>query len=274
MTNIKCPEGCDYQVEQFYMKVHLQNEHKIIKQQLQIREATESEYKNKPYGLTWNEDGTLNIEQFIKVQGVKLNDKIVYDPDPAEGTITLVNNFLTGHLRTRGRAGGQYPYNYLEFIDNMFGKCVAERTKEVCSNKILGYLNGGDCVTVDINPNYGPDVVGDGQTLMNVVDSSDGQAADIKDEYFERWRCDPPYNDKTSLNMYGTKLPSLHKLLEAGARVIKPGSLMFLLCSQNVQSGTIGKGNIKRIGFINISVVPNNETRILNIYAKLQEEKT
>jgi hypothetical protein len=73
--------------------------------------------------------------------------------------------------------------------------------------------------------------------------------------------------------MYNCELPSLYKLLEAGARVIRPGSLMFLLCSQNLQSGTIGKGNIKRIAFIYISVIPNNETRILNIYVKLPEEK-
>jgi hypothetical protein len=260
---VKCPEsGCGYETEAYYMKIHLANKHGIIKQQLQIRESKESEYNSRPYSLTWSKDGSLDISQFIKVQGVKLNDKIVYDPEPAEGALTLANNFLTGHLRTRGRTGGQYPYNYLEFIDRVFGRCIPERTIEVCSNKIRGYNKYGDCVTVDINPDCEPDWVGDGQTLE-----------DIRDEFFERWRCDPPYNEKTSKEMYGTELPSLYKLLEAGGRVVKPGSLMFLLCSQNVQSGTIGKGNIKRIGFINISVVPNNETRILNIYVKLPEPK-
>jgi hypothetical protein len=105
-------------------------------------------------------------------------------------------------------------------------------------------------------------MVGDGQVLEG-----------IRSDYFERWRCDPPYNEKTAKEMYNCELPSLSRLLEAGARVIKPGSLIFLLCSKNVQSGTIGKGNIKRIGFINISVVPNNETRILNIYVKLPENQ-
>jgi len=71
--------------------------------------------------------------------------------------------------------------------------------------------------------------------------------------------------------MYDTNVPSLSQLLAEGARVVKPGSLMFLLCSQNRQSCP---PNIKRIGFIYISVVPNNETRILNIYVKLPEPKS
>jgi hypothetical protein len=161
----------------------------------------------------------------------------------------------------RGEGGGRYPTNYLEFIDKAFDS--APNTIEVCSNEIQGLNKGGNCFTVDINPEYKPDLVADGQILEGVADNS-----------FSRWRSDPPYNEKTAKEMYGTELPNVIKLLKAGARVVKPGSLMFLLCSQNVQSGAIGKGNIKRIGFINISVVPNNETRILNIYAKLQEEKT
>jgi hypothetical protein len=35
----------------------------------------------------------------------------------------------------RARAGGQYPYNYIEFIDRVFGSCILESTIEVCSNK-------------------------------------------------------------------------------------------------------------------------------------------
>jgi len=66
-------------------------------------------------------------------------------------------------------------------------------------------------------------------------------------------------------------LSSQTRLLKEGARVLKTGSLMFLLCSKNVQSYSIGKGNIKRIGFINISIVPNNENRILYIYVKLPD---
>jgi hypothetical protein len=215
--------------------------------------------------LVWNEDGTLDISQFIKIEGVKLNDQIIYDADPAEGNVTLVNNFLTGTIRMRGKSGGQYPYKYLEFIDKTFGAKAPERTIEVCSYKIPGIAHGGNCVAVDINPS--PDIPScfafDGQTLER-----------IEDNYFERWRCDPPYNEKTTKEMYNCKLPSFTKLLEAGVRVCKTGALMFLLCSQHVQSGTIGKGNIKRIGFINISVVPNNESRILNIYVKLPEPKT
>jgi hypothetical protein len=66
--------------------------------------------------------------------------------------------------------------------------------------------------------------------------------------------------------MYGTELPNLGKLLKAGARVIKPGSLMFLLCSQNYQ---ICPPGVKRIGIITMTIVPNNELRACNIYEKL-----
>jgi hypothetical protein len=94
--------------------------------------------------------------------------------------------------------------------------------------------------------------------------------AAIQDNSFTRWRCDPPYNEKTAKEMYGTDCPKLGKLLAAGARVVKPGSLMFLLCSKNYQSCP---PNVKRIGFIYITAVPNNETRILNIYVKLPERE-
>jgi len=73
--------------------------------------------------------------------------------------------------------------------------------------------------------------------------------------------------------MYNNELSGQTGLLKEGARMLKTGSLMFLLCFKNVQSGTIGKGNIKRIGFINISIVPNNENRILNIDVKLPDGK-
>jgi hypothetical protein len=260
---VKCPQsGCSYTTEPFFMKDHLKNEHGIIGQELQTRAAIKTEYHRS--GVKWIGD-KLDVSHFIKVKCVKLNDQIVYDADPAEGNVTLVNNFLTGTIRMRGKAGGQYPYNYLEFIDKMFGAKTPHRTIEVCSYKIAGIQHGGNCVAVDIRE--GPDIPScfrfDGQTLER-----------LRDNYYERWRCDPPYNEKNAKEMYNCEMPSAHKLLEAGARVCKPGALMFLLYSKQVQSGTIGKGNIKRIGFINISIVPNNETRVLNIYVKLPEPKT
>ena len=77
---------------------------------------------------------------------------------------------------------------------------------------------------------------------------------------------DPPYNVRTAKEMYGTNLPSPIKLLQAGARVCKVGSLMFLLLGpQNYQWHPKG---VKRIGWIAITVVPNNEVRALNIFYK------
>ena len=102
-----------------------------------------------------------------------------------------------------------------------------------------------------------PDYVADAQSL-------DGIPSGI----FNRWRGDPPYNDKTARKMYGTELPSPLRLLEAGARVCKPGSLMFLLLGNSYQPCPKG---VKRIGCIAISVIPNNEVRFLNIYLKYED---
>jgi hypothetical protein len=61
-------------------------------------------------------------------------------------------------------------------------------------------------------------------------------------------------------------LPVTGKLLKAGARVCKVGSLMFLLLGpQNYQMCPAG---VKRIGWIAITIVPNNEIRCLNIFYK------
>jgi hypothetical protein len=91
----------------------------------------------------------------------------------------------------------------------------------------------------------------------------------ISNSKFNRWRCDPPYNVKTAKEMYGTNLPSPIKLLQAGARVCKVGSLMFLLLGpKNYQWCPEG---VKRIGCVSLTVVPNNELRVLNIYYKYAE---
>ena len=111
--------------------------------------------------------------------------------------------------------------------------------------------------TVDINPSLNPDYVADAQILD-----------DIPNGVFNRWMADPPYNDKTARKMYGTELPSPIRLLEAGARVCKPGSLMFLLLGKPYQPCPSG---VKRIGCIDTSVIPNNEVRFLNIYWKYED---
>jgi hypothetical protein len=153
----------------------------------------------------------------------------------------------------RGRSEGRYPFNYLEMIDNIFG--YEPNTIEVCSRSVHGGNKGGRCYTVDINPDCKPDLVTNGETLEGIPSNE-----------FDRWRCDPPYNDLTASSMYGTDLPNTSKLLQAGARVCKEGALMFLLLGPiNYQSCPRG---VIRIGSIVISVIPNNEWRTLNIFLK------
>ncbi|MDP9288115.1 MAG: hypothetical protein M3P08_07950 [Thermoproteota archaeon] len=137
-------------------------------------------------------------------------------------------------------------------IDAIFGK--EDNTIEVCSGMIRRYSHTS-CYTVDINPETNPDLVDDVQMLSSIPDNT-----------FNRWRCDPPYSVKTAKQMYGTNLSSPIKLLRAGARVCKVGSLMFLLLGPlNYQWHPKG---VKRIGCIAFTVVPNNELRTLNIYYK------
>ena len=178
----------------------------------------------------------------------------IYSATPAKGILYITDEnpeFISGHIRVRGKNNGSYPYFYTEMIDNLFGENT--NTIEVCSYKMKFTK---DLLTVDINPDYEPMVVDDGQELSK-----------LSDNQFTRWRCDPPYNAKTAKSMYNCDVPSPMKLLKAGARVLKPGSLMFLLLGAvNYQMHPLGT---KRIGIILLTIVPNNEIRALNIYLKL-----
>ena len=64
--------------------------------------------------------------------------------------------------------------------------------------------------------------------------------------------------------IYDTNLSVTGELFKAGARVCKAGSLMFLLLRlQRYQWYPV---RVKRICYVNITVVPNNETRCLNLF--------
>jgi hypothetical protein len=56
--------------------------------------------------------------------------------DPAIGVLYVTQNnpeFISGHVRMRGRNNGSYPYKYLEMINALFGK--EDNTIEVCSGR-------------------------------------------------------------------------------------------------------------------------------------------
>ena len=137
-------------------------------------------------------------------------------------------------------------------IENIFG--AADNAIEVCSNSVKA---NSLLTTVDIRPEVNPEYVADGQDMTSI----------FQDEIFDRWYCDPPYNEVNALKMYDVRMPSRQKLLKEGARVIKKNSLMFfLLGAVNYQ---ICPAEIERVGMIFITVVPNNETTTLNIYHKI-----
>lgn len=196
----------------------------------------------------------VNVLDLIKTQVYEIDDAYYIKAYPAIGNLYISKGnlgYITGYIRTRGRNNGKYPYNYLEMINEVFG--YDRNTIEVCSNSVK------DVFTVDIRPEYNPSCVDNAETLYK-----------IESNRFDRWRCDPPYNDRTAKKMYGTPLPDVGKLLKAGARVCKPKALMFLLLGNvNRQACPLG---IKRIGHVSISVIPNNENRSLHIYYKLPVE--
>jgi len=183
---------------------------------------------------------------------------IIIEATPATGILYITKNtsyFMSGHIRSRGRNEGKYPYRYLEMIDTVFGP--EENTIEVCSHSVKGKNDNGNCFTVDLNPATNPDLIDDAQSLSKLESHS-----------FNRWRADPPYNDKTASSIYNTKLPITSKLLQAGARVCKANSLLFLLLGpKNYQFTPAG---VKRIGWIAITIVPNNELRTLHIFYKIK----
>jgi hypothetical protein len=112
---------------------------------------------------------------------------------PAKGILYITGDnpeFISGHVRLRGKDHGRYPYNYSEMIDNIFGK--EENTIEVCSHSVRGRnwshrTKISSCYTVDINPETRPDLVDDGQELRLVPTISS---------------IDPPYNENTARIMY------------------------------------------------------------------------
>jgi hypothetical protein len=170
----------------------------------------------------------------------------------ATGSLYVTTNspqFISGHCRMLGRRNGQYPFRYAALLEEVFGISPGEAV-EVCSGWITA-----DLITVDMNPARHPTYIGDGQCLPEDWENR-----------FYRWYADPPYNAKTAEKMYGTAFPSWSKLLAEGARVTKPGGLLFLLLGDvNMQWHP---EELIRIGWITLSVVPNQESRAIHCYLK------
>ena len=140
-------------------------------------------------------ENNFNVLNLIKCKYMTIEDgdqKYFSIPaSPAKGILYVTKDnpeYISGHVRVRGRENGSYPYKYLEMIDRLSG--YQDDIIEVCSGMIRKYGNKS-CFTVDINPKTNPDLVDDGQVLSSIPNAK-----------FNRWRCDPPYNLDTAKNMY------------------------------------------------------------------------
>jgi hypothetical protein len=162
-------------------------------------------------------------------------------------------HYISGHLRLLGKNNGKYPHKIKELINELFGSCPSSSEElEVCSGEVVAKSN---LVTVDINPAKNPSYVLDGQHLPKEWNN-----------HFGRWNCDPPYSEHAAKEMYGTDMPSITKLLSEGARVTESGGLLFLLLgAKNMQWHP---ESVTRIGWLGITVVPNQEIRALHCYVK------
>ena len=74
---------------------------------------------------------SIQIEDLIKAQAFQHENYNIISCYPITGILYLANNFLSGHVRMRGRDNGRYPYNYNEMIHNIFGKLPIKRLKYV-----------------------------------------------------------------------------------------------------------------------------------------------
>ncbi|MGC2308624.1 MAG: hypothetical protein WA461_09480 [Nitrososphaeraceae archaeon] len=203
-----------------------------------------------PGGLT-----DLIRDGIIKRAPDVINKKyFIYLLENATGSLFITANspqFISGHCRMLGRKNGQYPFRYTSLREEVFGESSGEEI-EVCSRWVMSSPN---LITVDINPLRHPTYEGDAQYLPKEWE-----------ERFQRWYADPPFNSKTAKQMYGTAFPSWTKLLAEGARVTKPRGLLFLLMgSVNMQWHP---KELIRIGWIAITIIPNQEVRALHIYLK------
>jgi ribosomal protein L31 len=185
---------------------------------------------------------------------------ICYLLKSATGSLYVTTNspqFISGQCRMLGRKNGQYPFRYASLLEEVFGPSQGEAV-EVCSGWVT---SRPDLITVDINPARHPSYVGDGQCLPEEWENR-----------FYRWYADPPYNARTAEQMYGTTFPSWSKLLVEGARVTRHGGLLFLLLGDvNVQWHP---RELIRIGWIPLSIVPNQELRAVHIYLKKANHAT
>ena len=93
----------------------------------------------------------IKLATFIKKPVKKIDSYSVFTAAPATGILYLIKNFISGHVRLRGKSGGRYPYNYLETINEIFGK--EGQTLEVCSGDVSKWKAA---LTLDIKK--GPNV--------------------------------------------------------------------------------------------------------------------
>ncbi|MPZ07286.1 MAG: hypothetical protein GEU26_12870 [Nitrososphaeraceae archaeon] len=169
----------------------------------------------------------LIANQIIKKNPDLATDKYnIFILNNATGVCYITNSspqYISGHLRLRGKNNGEYPYGFKEGLLELFGRCTTSHGAiEVCSGEIMEDLN---LITVDINPSKNPTHVLDAQILP-----------DKWSNRFDRWHCDPPYSEKAAKEMYQTVMPSIPKLLTEGARITKAGGLLFLLLgAKNMQ---------------------------------------
>lgn len=110
---------------------------------------------------------------------------------------------------------GQFPYGFLGDVVRLklLGDVPRQSILHVCS----GTLSEHERWTVDIRPAAKPSVIAKGQALP------------FRDASFPAVLIDPPYTEEYARNLYRSEFPRPSHLLNAAARVVKPGGRIGLL---------------------------------------------
>jgi len=154
--------------------------------------------------------------------------------------------------RPMGRYRGKYPKGYLNrlanFVDFEEAKILHLFGGSIISNK--------NSITMDINPDMNPDIVGDVRDGIPLPDES----IDIVD-------VDPPYDSDFKVygqKLFGTDYVKPYSFVKEAVRVLKKGGYLCIL-HQLVYMTPEG---CERKGVIAVTTGSNMRIRVLNIFRK------
>ena len=151
---------------------------------------------------------------------------------------------------------GAHAAGFRKHVIEAFSQVYPGRREDilfVCSGRIPQSLG----ITLDINPEYNPEFVGDAQNMDM-----------FEDEMFSWTESDTPYNKKIAEGFYNIPMLDKSKVMKEMVRVTKVGGFIAILDESIV---TAAPRNLKRVAIIGVTVNPNKQIRAFTVYRKLPD---